>query len=211
MMRAQGGFPMKMKILVLFVVLAALGVPCFAGAVHVTGNLTADYPAGISTEQIISTFANGSQPMLWGFGWEVVLGRIGFGGDFAVNFYRDPDTSWWLDWYAPALYLSLHPFGANRFLDPFVQVGVGNAGRVHLDGTPVGSSCGMFYPSADGMPLLSLFPFVAAGLGLNFDGLLVSARVAYTPYNGQIPVTNIQTYPLGTLQVTLAAGLSLGW
>jgi hypothetical protein len=194
---------MRKTALVLTFVLTVLGAPCFASAVHVTGNLTADFALGTSAPQIISAFTGGSQPVLWGFGWEVILGRMGFGGDYEVNFYRDPDSAWWLDWFAPALYLSLHPLGANRFLDPFVQVGVGNAGRVYLEGVPV--------PPFSDRLLLSLFPFVAAGLGVNIDGLLVSAKVAYTPWNGEIPVTSIPLYPLGTLQVTLTAGLSLGW
>ncbi len=194
---------MKAKMLAIAIVIAALGVPCFADAVHITGNLTADFSSGASAQQIISAFGDGSQPALWGFGWEVILGRMGFGGDYEVNFHRSSDSTWWLDWYAPALYLSLHPLGANRFLDPFIQAGVGNAGRVYLQGMP--------FPGYNDQLMLSLFPFVAAGLGVNIDGLLISAKVAYTPYNGQIPVTNIPTYPLGAVQVTLSGGLSLGW
>jgi hypothetical protein len=202
MMRKQGGFPMKMKTLALLIVLAALGAPCFADAVHITGDLTADFPPGASAQQIVSAFGDGSQPMLWGFGWEVILGHMGFGGNYQVRF-QNPDSTWWLDWYAPALYLSLHPLGANRFLDPFVQVGVGNAGRVWLEGMP--------FPAFNDQLMLSLFPFVAVGLGLNIDGLLLAAKVAYTPFNAPIPVTYIPVYPLGTLQVTLTAGLSIGW
>jgi hypothetical protein len=41
--------------------------------------------------------------------------------------------------------------------------------------------------------------------------MLVGAKVAYTPYKAQIPVTSIPVYPLGTFQVTLTAGISLGW
>ena len=84
---------MKTKILVLTLVIAALGAPCFAGAVRFTGDLTADFPSGASAQQIISAFANGSQPLLGGFGWEVVPGRLGFGGDYEVRFSKNVDST----------------------------------------------------------------------------------------------------------------------
>ena len=58
---------------------------------------------------------------------------------------------------------------------------------------------------------LSLFPFVATGLNFNLDGLLFGAKVAYMPCVSPIPVTDIPRYPLGSLQVTVSAGVSLGW
>ena len=56
-----------------------------------------------------------------------------------VSFFRDAFTQWWLDWYAPALSLSYHPFGGNSFLDPFLQAGIGSAGRVMLARRPPAS------------------------------------------------------------------------
>jgi hypothetical protein len=66
-------------------------------------------------------------------------------------------------------------------------------------------------PAFDQSLYLALFPFLAGGLSLDLDGMLVGAKVAYTPYKAQIPVTSIPVYPLGTFQVTLTAGISLGW
>ena len=195
---------MKGKILVLAMALAILGIPCFAGAVHLTGNLSADFLEVTSAQQIIATFGVGGQPLFWGTGWEVVLDRVGFGGDYEVTFLRDAAaaTPWWLDWYAPALYMSYHLFGSTAFIDPFIQVGLGCAGRVLLTDT------GSIPPD----PLsIALFPFVSGGVSLDLDGLLLSAKATYTPYAGQIPVTTIPAYPLGKVQVMLSAGLSLGW
>ena len=154
----------RQLILILTLAIAALGAPCFASAVHVSADLTADFATGASAPQIIATFLDGSQPVLGGFGWEVILGRMGFGGDYEVDFHKDASASWWLDWYAPALYLSLHPVGANHFLDPFVQIGFGSAGRVSLQG--------MSAPDFNDQLMLSLFPFVAAGLGLNISNII---------------------------------------
>jgi hypothetical protein len=198
----KGGGSMKRKCFVLALVLVALSSPGFAGAVHLTGDLSADFLGAASAEQIISAFSVGNQPLFAGFGWEVILDRVGFGGDLMVNFFRDTAGSWWLDWYAPALYLSFHPLGANWILDPFIQVGAGCAGQVLLDRT-----CMPDNPNLS----LSLFPFVAAGLALNLDGLLLSAKAAYTPYKAPVPVTSIPAMDLGLLQVSLSAGLSLGW
>jgi hypothetical protein len=193
---------MKMKFLVLIVALAALGGPCFAGAVHLTGDVAADFLTAQSAQQIVNTFAVGDQPLLWGFGWEVILNQMGFGGDYTVSFFRDQGAQWWLDWYAPAIGLSFHPLGGNRIVDPFLQVGIGSAGRVNF-------KRGGYYSTQD--LYLSIFPFVTGGLSLNLDGLLLGAKVTYTPYNSPIPVTDIPAYPLGKFQVTLTAGISIGW
>ena len=122
---------------------------------HLTGDLSADFLGAVSAEQIISTFSVGDQPLSCGFGWEVILDRIGFGGDYMVNFFRDAGQTWWLDWYAPALYMSFHPLGANWLLDPFVQVGVGCSGRVLLD---------RWSQPANEDLYLTLFPFVGTVL-----------------------------------------------
>lgn len=121
---------MKSTFLVLVLALAALGMPCFAGAVHLTGNVSADFLGGNSAPQIINTFTVGDQPLFWGFGWEVIIDHFGFGGDYLVSFYQDAGEHWWLDWYAPALFLSFHPLGGRSFLDPFLQVGIGSSGGV---------------------------------------------------------------------------------
>lgn len=193
---------MKLKAFVLALALVPAAITV-AGAVHLTTDLSADFLQGTSAQQIISTFAVADQPLLWGFGWEVIPGRAGIGGDYQVSFSQDAAAGWWLDWYAPALYLSYHPVGGRRFLDPFLEVGMGCAGKVFISAPPETVLSRSLY--------LALFPFLAGGLSLNLDGLIVGAKVAYTPYKAQIPVTAIPVDPLGTFQVTLTAGVSLGW
>lgn len=196
---------MKSTFLVLVLALAALGMPCFAGAVHLTGIVSADFLGGNSAQQIINTFTVGDQPLFWGFGWEVIINHFGFGGDYLVSFYRDAGEHWWLDWYSPALFMSFHPLGGRSWLDPFLQVGIGSSGRVLLEPQrmPMGPA-----PTQD--LSLSLFPFVGGGLSLNLESLLLSAKIVYTPYSSQIPATDIPSYPLGKFQVTVSAGISLG-
>ena len=197
---------MKSRFLVLVLALAALGMPCFAGAVHLTGIISADFLGDNAPHQSINTFTVGGQPLFWGLGWEVIVNHFGFGGDYMVSFHQDAGERWWLDWNAPALFLSFHPLGGKSFLDPFLQAGVGSSGRVFLAPQPVSAGPG---PGQD--LSLSLFPFVGAGLALNLEGLLLSAKAVYTPYASQVPVTDIPAYPMGKFQVTLSAGVSLGW
>ena len=64
---------MKSTFLVVMLALAALGMPCYAGAVHLTGIVSADFLASNSLRQSINTFTAGDQPLFWGFGWEVIL------------------------------------------------------------------------------------------------------------------------------------------
>ena len=193
---------MKTRFLALVLVLAAIGAPCFASAVHLTGDLSGNFLGGSNTQQIVNTFAVGDQPLFWGFGWEVILGKLGFGGDYMVDFFRDAGSQWWLDWQAPAMYLSFHPIGANHFVDPFLQAGLGSAGRVLLRG---------HHWNPDGDLMISLFPFVGGGVNFNLDGLLLGVRALYIPFNAEIPVTYIPAYPLGPLQVSVTAGFSVGW
>ena len=194
---------MKSRLPAVVLVLMALSAPCFAGAVHLTGDISADFLGAATADRIITTFTVGGQPLFCGFGWEVILDRIGFGGSYLVDFFKDSSAAWYLDWNAPALFLSFHPLGANWILDPFGEVGIGSAGRVNL-------GCPMYGTTGDPLAL-SLYPYVAAGLSLNLDALLVTAKVSWTPYNFPIPVTSIPAYPLGTLQVTIGAGIAIGW
>jgi hypothetical protein len=194
---------MKLKLTVLVLALALLSLPAFAGAVRLTTDFSADFLPGAPATQSVATLTVGDQPVLWGFGWEVIPWKTGFGGDYMVSFSREAVTGWWLDWYAPALFLGWHPIGPNRFVDPSIQVGVGCAGRVRLSGAPETAS--------EASLSLAVFPFVGAGLNLNLDGLLVGARATYTPYRMSIPVTAIPAYRLGTFQVMVTAGIALGW
>jgi len=182
---------------------AALGTPTFAGSVHLTGNLQEDFPKGTSGQQIIDSFASPDQPPFSGVGWEVIIGKVGIGGDYGAVFTRTPRDTWWLDWIAQPLFLSYHFLRTGYFLDPFVQAGLGCAGRVYLQEWPeTAVSSNLF---------ISIYPFVAAGIGLDLSGLLVSTKVSYAPFMSAPPASPIYAYPLGNFQVTVSAGVALDW
>ena len=184
-------------------VLAATGTSGFANSVHLTGGLSADYLRGPSARQIIDSFTGPSQSPFTGFGWEVIIDRVGFGGEYDVDFTRTTQGLWWLDWYSQPLFLSYHPFKTRAtVLDPFVQAGLGSAGRVFM-GEWTGNPATNLY--------LSLFPFIAGGLSLDLSGFLLSGKVSYAPFMTPAPATSFNEYPLGNVQVTFSAGIALDW
>jgi hypothetical protein len=183
--------------------IAAIGTPVFAGSVHLTGNLQADYLKGPSAQQIIDTFTSPGQPPFCGVGWEVIIGKVGFGGDYSASFTKTPMGSWWLDWLAQPLFLSYHFFRSGYTLDPFVQAGLGCAGRVYLQDWPETQVSNNLF--------ISIFPFIAAGLGLDLNGFLLSAKMSYAPFMSAPPASPISSYPLGNVLVTLSAGIAIDW
>ena len=132
------------------------------------------------------------------------MGRIGVGGSYAVAFSQNSQSGWWLDWNAPAIYTSFHILGPRSFIDPFVEVGIGCAGRIYLG--PMASSDGR--PS-DGLAL-TIYPFVSAGAALVLDGFHIGAKLGYALGQGAVPVTVIPAYPLGRFQATAFVGFSIG-
>ena len=111
--------------------IALVSTPTFANSVHLTGNLQADYMKGPTAQQIIDTFTSPDQPPFAGVGWEVIIGKVGFGGEYDADFTRTPQGTWWLDWITQPLFLSYHFFRTSYFFDPFIQAGVGCAGGVY--------------------------------------------------------------------------------
>lgn len=135
-----------------------------------------------------------------GLGWEVVMGHLGLGGSVLVDFNENPPADWWLDWDAQPLFASYHLLGSRSFIDPFVDAGLGCAGRVYLGPGP----------TAEDRLLLTLYPFVGAGAALVLDGLHLGAKLSYALDRSAIPATAIPAYPLGRFQAQVFAGFSLG-
>jgi hypothetical protein len=52
---------------------------------------------------------------------------------------------------------------------------------------------------------------VTGGIALDLDGLLLGAKITYTPYVSPLPVTFIPAYPLGKFQVAITGGFSINW
>ncbi len=183
----------------LFFALALLSCTAFAQTrVDLDAVIGKDFSGPPSLDQAERALEADS-PFL-GLGWEVLMGHLGLGESVLVDFNENPPSNWWLDWDAQALFISYHILGPKTFIDPFVNAGLGCAGRVFLG---PGSS------SEDRL-LLTLYPFVGAGAALVLDGLHLGAKLSYALDRSPIPATAIPGYPLGRFQAQVFVGFSLG-
>lgn len=191
------------------IVIAAVLVAVVAGTgfaqtrVLLTGDAVANFEQRPTASEVVDSFATANQPLYWGFGFEVVHRHLGFGGLYTVNFVRSSPSDWWLDWYGEAFYLSYHLFRHRTLIDPFLSLGLGSAGRVWLGPAPASTMAGAPL-------LLSVFPVVSAGLGVNLDGLYFGGKLSYLPVVAPPPVSPFDNVPLGRFLFTASFGLSLG-
>lgn len=188
-----------MKVPAIAFAISCLAFSAFADArVDLTAVISKDFAASPSWDQ--ATSALQAQTPLGGFGWEVVFGHIGIGGSYAVDFHEDAPSAWWLDWDGQAIYASYHLLGRKSPIDPFVDTGLGCAGRVFLGPSAV---------AGDALAL-TIYPFASAGAALELGDLRLGVKLSYALWQSSIPVTVIPEYPLGRFQLTAFAGFSIG-
>lgn len=149
----------------------------------------------------LTNFKELDHVILWGLGWEVIFSKIGFGGTYMVDFIEeDINNDWWLDWNGDAFYLSYHILGGSFFVDPFIELGLGCAGRIYLG-----------YNGSYNFPenlYISVYPFITGGLAFQLDGFLISGKLKYLPDFSPLPVTPIEEYPLKNFQFSLNLGFA---
>ncbi len=187
---------------VFLVALAAATAATKASAleqVRIVGNMALPFSERPTAGEAIDAFAEPDQPLFYGPGWEVVVDHIGFGGNYMVSFSRDSLDRWSVDWMTEALFLSYHLVGAGHFVDPFVHVAVGSAGRAGEEG-----------PDVDTPVLVSIFPMLSAGLAFDLHGFYFGGRLAFIPEAGAPPWSDLESYPVERFQVAFFAGVALG-
>jgi hypothetical protein len=187
--------------LIMILLLASAGLGFSQTQVRLTGQLALDFAERPSVREAAQAFADAEHQILWGPGWEVIMEHVSLGGTYLVSFFRDETSGWWLDWYGEPLYVGYHLFGAGSFIDPFMHIGLGSAGRVSLESEPDATQDPLY---------LSIFPFVAGGLALDLDGFVIGGRLSYYPLLTPPPATDFGNYPLDNFQVALFAGVALG-
>ncbi len=131
----------------------------------------------------------------WGLETEAITSdNTGFGMDTIVNFYTDELNNSMLDWQGQ-LFMRYHLFGAQSFLDPFIEAGIGNAGSVRLQ---------------DGDELkMSLYPFLSAGGNLVFHGgFYAGMRWSWKLDQWTVPGTVIPLQDFAGHQVSFTVGYS---
>jgi hypothetical protein len=179
--------------------LLCLAMPAFSDVrVDIDALVGNDFIGSPSIHQAAQ--ALGNEDGFGGLQWEIVMGKVGVGGNLLASFYQDAESDWWLDWNVQAAYASYHFLGARRFFDPFVDAGIGCAGREILDA---------WKPGVDNLQL-SVYPFASAGASFHLDGLNVGGKLSWVPGISAIPATDIPGYALGNFQAYLFAGVSIG-
>lgn len=151
---------------------------------------------------------------LSGWHWEVLLDHFGFGMHYGVRFYETEvvETPYFIDWKGD-FFLSYHFMGGGSPLDPFVEVGWGNAGSAAVD-----SRHDAEYPDwedrvDDGSATaLALYSYAAAGVALDLNGLLLGVRLAYMPSHmaNPVPDPDLGFYQLPEFELGFFGGVALG-
>jgi len=158
-------------------------------------------------ESIRQEFDEGAN-LLSGLYWEVLLDHVGFGMTYLVDFqsqespYPQLDYLWFADWVG-SFDLRYH-FFEDFFLDPFLEAGLGSAGRVDIS-----SYREHELPAAESPLELSIFGQVGGGLALRLSGLHVGARLLWRVFNEIPPATQFDPYPLKGFRFDLFGGFSL--
>jgi len=138
-----------------------------------------------------------------GLHFEIIGEHMGFGaealGDSRLDDVQDTDGPGEAVWQGE-VFLSYHIFGANSFIDPYVQLGAGNAGYVSwIDEN-----------NSDELAL-SLYPSFSAGINAVFDGgLILGMRHSYRPENNLVPGAGLPLADLAAHQTTLQIGYQFG-
>jgi hypothetical protein len=185
--------------------LAAYGVSADKVRFGLIGGV--EFPQKPDFEAIAEEFHSGDN-VLKGFYWEVIPDHIGYG--MTCNFLFDRqesllpevDYQWTMDWVATWDF-RYHPLRWS-FIDPFVELGLGSAGRVDI--TDYGES-GLEEDLARDPLLLSLFAQVGWGLGFRLGAVNVGTRMVYRFWNEPPPGTQFGTYPLDDFNVGVFGGL----
>ncbi|MBI9102077.1 MAG: hypothetical protein JEY99_06665 [Spirochaetales bacterium] len=197
---------MKQKIFILLIIIL-IGSTLAAETFRLGGIGTMELMENPLNEETRPEF-EGELNMIPGFYWEVKLDNIGFGMTYLTDFTPiesdspDLEYEWYLDWIGSFDFR--YHFLGDFAIDPFVELGIGNAGRVELTEEMM---AGEEEPAEDPL-MLSLFIQAGGGAALRLGGIHVGAKVLYRVYNQPIPATQIEIYPLKNFELGVFGGFS---
>lgn len=141
-----------------------------------------------------------------GFYWEVSISNLGFGMTYLTKFspeippLNESEYESYLDWIGTWDFR--YHFFRRSLLDPFVEAGIGNAGRVQI------LKSEMEWVENDPIEL-SIFGQIGAGLALRLPGgLHFGGRLDYRFINSSVPATSFKPYPLKNFRFDFFGGFS---
>lgn len=203
---------MKRSVLLVALLLTAVFSSHAQFQFRAAGNLLNPVEASPVDSDALLIAVNAPSEVLSGWHWEVLLNRFGFGMHYALDLYQESSTHAMVDWKGD-FFFSYHPFGAGSLIDPFFELGWGNAGSAQISDASDGE-----YPDweraarSDDTTALTLYSYAATGLALDLKGLLVGARAAWMPHTLQegVPGSGIPLFDLDEFELALFAGIALG-
>ncbi|OHD75043.1 MAG: hypothetical protein A2V99_07610 [Spirochaetes bacterium RBG_16_67_19] len=198
---------MKKTTILIGLLLAAMSAAAFGESFRLGTSVGAELLDRPTFESIQQEFDEGTN-LLSGLYWEVLRDHLGFGMTYLVDFqrldspYPEMEYLWFVDWVG-SFDLRYH-FFEDFFLDPFLEAGLGSAGRVDISSYQENGLPGVEDPLE-----LSLFGQVGGGLAFRLSGLHLGARLLYRVFNNVPPATEFQPYPLKGFRFDLFGGFSL--
>jgi hypothetical protein len=199
---------MKTKAFLIVLVLTAMGcAAAFGESFRLGASVGAELLDRPTLEAIQQEFGEGAN-LLSGLYWEVLPGHLGFGMTYLVDFqstdspYPQLDKLWFVDWVGSFDFR--YHFLEDFFLDPFLEAGLGSAGRADI--SPYEEN-GL--PAAENPTQLSLFGQLGGGLAFRLSGLHLGARLLWRTFNEIPPATEFQPYALKRFRLDLFGGFSL--
>jgi hypothetical protein len=139
-----------------------------------------------------------------GLYWEVMPGNLGFGMTYLGKFDRRSGTlpgvdyEWYFDWIGTWDFR--YHFIKDRLLDPFVEAGIGNAGRVDI------TDYGPGHDDEREELIISNFGQVGGGLAFNLQEFHIGAKAIIRFLNKPLPATQFQPYPLKNFNLSIFGG-----
>jgi hypothetical protein len=142
-----------------------------------------------------------------GLYWEVIpKSRFGFGMTYLVKFNREPSSLPGVDYYWDFSWIGSwdfrYHFLADSVFDPFIEAGIGNAGRVDITGYDYGME------DQRNDLVMSLFGQAGGGIAFRFSEAHVGAKALYRFLNSPVPGTPFETYPLKNFHLSVFAGVA---
>jgi hypothetical protein len=141
-----------------------------------------------------------------GLYWEVVPGNLGFGMTYLGKFDRQATTlpgldyQWHFNWIGTFDFR--YHFIKDSLLDPFIEAGIGNAGRVDI------TAYGPGYENEQDDLIISNFGQAGGGLAFNLKDFHVGAKVLVRFLNRPLPATQFDAYPLKNFNLSIFGGAS---
>lgn len=151
---------------------------------------------------------------LTGWHWELIFGHFGLGMHYGMRFYETEllESPYLVDWKGD-FFLSYHIMGAGSVIDPFLELGWGNAGTATASYDDRHE-----YPDWEDelhggtATALAHYTYVGAGLALDLNGLLLGVRVLHVPSElvSPTPDPDVALYRMSPFELGIFGGIALG-